>query len=89
MANHFSTKTWIGSLEDVRQEDEHLAMKFKLGECQYGAWVILRGVNSFIGFLWVTFKDENNHPDKATIMSALMNSAQLISPLLDKDCQLN
>lgn len=85
MATHVNNGTWIGSWEDVLAEDEHLALKLKLGECRYGAWIVLRGSHSFIGFLWVTFKDKDDHPDKATIMSALMSSAQVLSPLLDKD----
>lgn len=84
ITSHFDGKSWIGSIDDVEKEDEHLAAKLKLGDSKYGAWVILRGVNSVIGFLCVTFNDKDDHPDKATIMSELMDSAQLISSLLDK-----
>lgn len=84
MTAHFDGKTWIGSIEDVEKEDEHLAAKLKLGDSKYGAWVILRGVHSVIGFLCVTFSDKDDHPDKATIMAELTESAQLISSLLDK-----
>lgn len=85
MTNHFDSKSWIGSIQEVEKEDEHLATKLKLGDSKYGGWVVLRGMKSVIGFLCVTFNDENEHPDKATIMSSLTSSAQLISALLDKN----
>jgi len=85
MTNHFDSKSWIGSIQEVEKEDEHLAAKLKLGDSKYGAWVVLRGMKSVIGLLCVTFNDENEHPDKATIMSSLISSSQLISALLDKN----
>ena len=53
-------------------------------EVSYGACVVLEGIEGPLGFLTVFFKDENDHPKKARIMSPINQSVQKISTLLDK-----
>ena len=85
IANHINDGIWVGSIDDVRQEDPHLASKFEFSGSNYGALVVIQGTNAIIGFLIVTFKDKDNVPNKRTIISAITSTAQVISTLLDKD----
>lgn len=81
---HYDDKTWIGSVDDIEQEDPYLAAKLRVVEVNYGAFVILEGINGPLGFLTLFFKDEKKHPSKAKIIAELNHSSQILSTLLNK-----
>ena len=81
---HYAEKTWIGSVDDVAKDDPYFAAKLRVVEVNFGAFVILEGINGPVGFLTLFFKDEKKHPTKARIIAELNHSAQILSTLLDK-----
>ena len=81
---HYNEKTWIGAVDDIEKDDPYFAAKLRRVEVNYGAFVILEGINGPIGFLTLFFKDAKNHPTKAKIIAELNHSSQILSTLLDK-----
>lgn len=84
IAKHFLDGTFIGSANDIEKEDPRLASIFKFVDANYGAAVVIEGVEGPLGFLAVTFKDSQVHPSKTKIMQKINKAAQVISTLLDK-----
>lgn len=84
VANHYKDSSWIGSVDTVEKEDAYFAAKLRAVGVNYGAMVILEGINGPLGFLTVFFKDEENHPSKTKIISEINHSCQILSTLLDK-----
>ena len=84
VANHYKEKTWIGPRNDIDAEDAYFGAKLRLAGVEYGAIVILEGINGPIGFLTLFFANETKHPTKAKIIAELNHSSQIISTLLDK-----
>ena len=88
VTNHFEDGTWIGSASDVSKEDSRFATKLKFADAPYNAFVVLQGIKAPIGFLTVSFKDDNKHPSKTEIIAELNQKSQIIATLLDKDIKL-
>lgn len=84
VAIHYNDKTWIGPVDDVEKDDPYFAAKLRVVEVNFGAFVVLEGINGPLGFLTLFFKSETNHPSKAKIMAELNHSSQILSTLLDK-----
>ena len=84
VALHYNDRSWIGSVNDIEPEDPYFAAKLRMVEVNYGAFIILEGIDGPLGFLTLFFKDETEHPSKAKIMAELTHSTQIISTLLDK-----
>ena len=84
VALHYHDKTWIGSVDEIEKEDPYFAAKLRVVEVNYGAFVVLEGINGPLGFLTLFFKDEKKHPSKAKIIAELNHSCQILSTLLDK-----
>lgn len=85
IANHIKDGIWIGSIEDVKKEDPHLAAKFMFTDSNYGALMVIHGTEGIIGFLAVTFKETTNLPTDKEILCAMTSTSQIVSTLLDKD----
>ena len=85
IANHIKDGIWIGSIEDVKKEDPHLAAKFMFTDSNYGALMVIHGTEGIIGFLVVTFKETANLPTDKEILCAMTSTSQIVSTLLDKD----
>lgn len=85
IANHIKDGIWIGSIEDVKKEDPHLASKFMFTDSNYGALMVIHGTGGIIGFLTVTFKETANLPTDKEILCAMTSTSQIVSTLLDKD----
>lgn len=83
VASHYNENTWIGSVDDIVREDPYFAAKLRTVEVNYGAFVILTGVNGPLGFLSLFFKDEDKHPSKTKIIAELNHSSQILSTLLN------
>jgi hypothetical protein len=81
---HYNEKTWIGSVDEVGKDDPYFAAKLRVVEVNFGAFVVLEGINGPVGFLTLFFKDEKKHPTKARIIAELNHSSQILSTLLDK-----
>ena len=81
---HYNEKTWIGSVNEVANDDPYFAAKLRVVEVNFGAFVVLEGINGPVGFLTLFFKDEKKHPTKARIIAELNHSSQILSTLLDK-----
>jgi len=81
---HYHDRTWIGSVDEIEKEDPYFAAKLRVVEVNYGAFVVLEGINGPVGFLTLFFKDEKNHPTKAKIIAELNHSSQILSTLFDK-----
>ena len=84
VALHYSDRTWIGSVDEIEKEDAYLAAKLRVVEVNYGAFVVLEGINGPLGFLTLFFKSPTQHPTKAKIIAELNHSSQILSTLLDK-----
>lgn len=84
VALHYAERTWIGSVDEIEKDDPYFAAKLRVVEVNYGAFVILEGINGPLGFLTLFFKDEKKHPSKAKIIAELNHSSQILSTLLDK-----
>ena len=84
VALHYDENTWIGSVDDIESEDPYFAAKLRAVGVNYGAFVVLEGVNGPLGFLTLFFKDEKKHPSKAKIIAELNHSSQILSTLLNK-----
>lgn len=84
VALHYKDKTWIGSTDDVAKEDGYFAAKLRVVNAEYGAFIMLEGINGPLGFLTLHFNSSANHPSKAKIIAETTHSAQIISTLLDK-----
>lgn len=85
IANHISDGLWIGSLDDVKKEDQRLASKFMFSDSNYGAFMVIRGTTGIIGVLIVTFKYVDNIPSDKEIISAMTSTSQIVSTLLDRN----
>lgn len=84
VALHYKDKTWIGSTDEVAKEDGYFAAKLRVVNAEYGAFIMLNGINGPLGFLTLHFNSPTNHPPKAKIIAETTHSAQIISTLLDK-----
>lgn len=84
VALHYKDKTWIGSTDEVAKEDGYFAAKLRVVNAEYGAFIMLDGINGPLGFLTLHFNSPTNHPPKAKIIAETTHSAQIISTLLDK-----
>ena len=84
VAAHFVEKTWIGTTNDVEKDDPYFAAKLRVVNANFGAFVILEGINGPVGFLTLHYKDEKKHPSKTKIVQEINHSTQIISTLLDK-----
>lgn len=84
MSLHYKEGTWIGSVDEIENEDPYFAGKLRISKVEYGAVFVLEGVHSPIGFLLVFFADGQKHPTKSKIISAMNHSSQVISNLLSK-----
>lgn len=84
---HIKDLCWIGTIDELEKEDHLLASKVNMyDDSVYGAIMVLRGSDSLLGFLIVTFNEMNNDlPDETEIVTAMCNSAQLITNKLDKE----
>lgn len=85
IANHFRDGSWIGTLEEVEQEDPYFAAKLKLTRASTLAMMILRGKNSPIGVLTVAFNEGSNNkiPPKGKIIAEMAQESQVITAILD------
>ena len=84
VALHYAERSWIGSVDDIEEEDPYFAAKLRMVEVNYGACVVLEGVGGPLGFLTLFYKDKTGHPSKAKIMAEINHSCQILSTLLDK-----
>ena len=84
VAMHYKEGTWIGSTDEVEQDDRYFAAKLRVVDANYGAFVTLEGLNGMLGFLTLHYKDPINHPEKKQIIAELNHSSQIISSLLDR-----
>ena len=81
---NYKKGTWIGSTDEVEKEDRYFAAKLRVVDANFGAFVVLEGINGPLGFLTLHYKDANVHPPKSEIIAALNHSVQIISTLLDR-----
>ena len=84
VSRNYKKGTWIGSTDELEKEDRYFAAKLRVVDANFGAFVVLEGINGPIGFLTLHYKDGNAHPSKAEIIAALNHSVQIISTLLDR-----
>lgn len=84
VALNYKKGTWIGSTDEVEKQDRYFAAKLRVVDANFGAFVVLEGINGPLGFLTLHYKDANVHPPKAEIIAALNHSVQIISTLLDR-----
>ena len=84
VALHYPERTWIGSVDEIEKDDAYFAAKLRVVEVNYGAFVVLEGINGPLGFLTLFFKSATQHPTKAKIIAELNHSSQILSTLLDK-----
>lgn len=84
MSLHYKEGTWIGSVDEIENEDPYFAGKLRISKVEYGSILVLEGAHSPIGFLLVFFTDGQKHPTKSRIIAAMNHSSQIISNLLDK-----
>lgn len=72
---------WSGTVEDLMDEDRHLALKLESNDAKYFAAAMIYGTKGDIGFIGVTY----DHTDVNTlkIKQVLVKYAMKISPLLD------
>lgn len=84
IANHFNDGTFIGPVEEIEREDKYLGKKFRDAQAEYGAAIVLQGVEGPLGFLTATFVSKDKAPKKAKIIAEMNQAAQIISTLLDK-----
>ena len=85
VALNYKKGTWIGSTDEVEKQDRYFAAKLRVVEANFGAFVVLEGINGPLGFLTLHYKDTTVHPPKAEIIAALNHSVQIISTLLDRE----
>lgn len=79
---HWKDKTWIGTVNDVEQDDAYFAAKLRYVQVNFGAFVILEGIYGPVGILSLFWKSETVHPPKARIMAELNHSSQILTTLL-------
>ena len=79
---HWKDKTWIGTVDEVEKDDPYFAAKLRYVEVNFGSFVILEGLYGPLGILSLFWKDKQEHPTKAKIMSELNIASQRLSTLL-------
>ncbi len=84
VALNYKKGTWIGSTDEVEKQDRYFAAKLRVVDANFGAFVVLEGLNGPIGFLTLHYKNPDIHPSKAEIIAEINHSVQKITSLLDR-----
>lgn len=78
----FYEGSWFGSVEEMKDIDKMLYLKMTCNNTKYFGFMTINGLNSPVGFLTVSFKDDDI-PPKERIYTDLAIATQKISALLD------
>ncbi len=84
VALNYKKGTWIGSTDEVEKQDRYFAAKLRVVDANFGAFVVLEGLNGPIGFLTLHYKNADIHPSKSEIIAEINHSVQKITSLLDR-----
>lgn len=78
----FYEGSWFGPVEEMKDIDKMLYLKMTCNDTKYFGFMTINGLNSPVGFLTVSFKDDDI-PPKERIYTDLAIATQKISALLD------
>ena len=74
---------WIGTVEELKEIDEKLALRLMSNDVKYLAIMTIQGTKTELGYYGVTYTNDTIISDERQYIMQLTRSSQKISTLLD------
>lgn len=75
--------SWYGTIDELAKMDSKLSMRMKSNDASYGVLVCIHGIDKAIGFLGVTYCNNNRPTDLNRTIGNVNVASQKLSSLLD------